>query len=534
MRLDRLGASFPTRLSFMRRLMRAMIDESSQVTRPVWDIDPNGHGRAVYSVGLGGHVYALIAYSQAIPDDMRTDRVIAEVWDTTYVLFDGVPTTADLDRLESQVPLQEAGRMQPSELVLCRANKSVRLFNHVVARLAEGQQPDREMIRAIGYLMRTTAVYGNGKFGIADREWIADRPVLDGPFAAEMLTVYLIRLFTHDLADHVAKSKGGARAVGLSADIRRHLGIGNATGLGMAPFLVNHPGLLHGWIQARETALARVCALPAATDPSRFHALLKRARAHVDDWSVDDAVQQARTDTLRLELAQVEFPDGPYPFAALMDSVAGASLECQELCAILLLEAHGDLVNPLAETMGTAPTRPFTAWQSAGEALEHLEQIYGWAMALPLDGDHANALAWYVSEDKLEPRLGSRSALTDPGQANPLDIAQQVQAFAETLRQTGSTTSLAEVLLSHPRHRHIARRVQELTDLPYAEIRDNLIDEGIRPIDLLRAKLAVFGASKFDPKSDRWTRVTLFQGAPLAEEIANGSAQDDWAFPVMP
>jgi hypothetical protein len=34
------------------------------------------------------------------------------------------------------------------------------------------------------------------------------------------------------------------------------------------------------------------------------------------------------------------------------------------------------------------------------------------------------------------------------------------------------------------------------------------------PIDLLRAKLAMFGATKFDPKSDLWTRITMYQGAP--------------------
>ena len=34
------------------------------------------------------------------------------------------------------------------------------------------------------------------------------------------------------------------------------LGVGNSTGLGMAPFLINHPQLLNNWINAKETALA--------------------------------------------------------------------------------------------------------------------------------------------------------------------------------------------------------------------------------------------------------------------------------------
>ena len=101
------------------------------------------------------------------------------------------------------MPLQEAGRYLASELVLARANRSVRLFDQVVAALAEGRQPDAASVEATGYLMRTTAVYGNGKFGIADRDLIKGRPEAFGPFRAEMLTVYLIRLFTVDLVEHL-------------------------------------------------------------------------------------------------------------------------------------------------------------------------------------------------------------------------------------------------------------------------------------------------------------------------------------------
>ena len=50
---------------------------------------------------------------------------------------------------------------------------------------------------------------------------------------------------------------------------------------------------------------------------------------------------------------------------------------------------------------------------------------------------------------------------------------------------------------------------------------------------LLRCKLAFFGAGKFDPKSSRWVRITLFQGAPLVSEIGQPFA-DDWNFAVMP
>jgi len=75
------------------------------------------------------------------------------------------------------------------------------------------------MIRDVGYLMHTTVVYGNGKFGIAARALIETRTGLEGPFAAKMLAVRLIRHFTHELVEHVGRAK-------LSSALKRHLGIG--------------------------------------------------------------------------------------------------------------------------------------------------------------------------------------------------------------------------------------------------------------------------------------------------------------------
>jgi hypothetical protein len=251
MRLARMGAAHQTRLSFLRAMLRCAARDGWRFTRPRFDIDARGVGVAVYCVGIAGWTYSLVAFGHDLPAERRTDRVIAEAWDATFVLYDGVPDAGEIERLRQNVPRQEAGRYGPSELILARANRSVRLFERLVAALGEGRQPETREIEAIGYLMRTTAVYGNGKFGIADRAVISRRAEFAGPFRAEMLTVYLIRTFTADLAEHMAALRGGAVAVTLHPVLRRRLGIGNATGLGMAPFLVRHPALIDRWIAAR-------------------------------------------------------------------------------------------------------------------------------------------------------------------------------------------------------------------------------------------------------------------------------------------
>lgn len=528
MRLERMGSMFPTRLSFLRSLTRRLSADKATVTRPVWQMDEDGFGHAVYSVTLGGHVYSLVAFSNQLDPDQRTDRVIAQAWDAAFVLYDGVPDAAEIKRLGENAPKQEAGRFCERDLVLSRANKSVRLFSEVTKALREGRQPDAEMIGKIGYLMRTTAVYGNGKFGMADRNVLAERSGLEGPFAAEMLTVWLIRGFTHDLAEHV----GGAE---LDRALKRHLGIGNSTGLGMAPFLVSHPELLNNWMMVRETALARVRAVPSLDQAqrNRLMELAERAKRHLSQWNVPDPEQQTRIEQLQQDWVDLvpqlaELLDQPKPLDQLVRVSQVLSTECQELVVSLALEPFGDLVDGLTDCMGAEGSVPLDPQMDVAELRDAMQRDCAWALGYDFGDPREDAQFWYVSEEKQEPRLGSR--YTEPGGEleSPLDIARQMHDLQSDLREVDGL--LADFLRTHPQHRSAIRRVQLLATHPYAEIRDNLICERCKPIDMLRCKLAFFGAAKFDPKSDRWTRITLAQGAPLHDEMDNA---DDWWLPVF-
>jgi hypothetical protein len=51
------------------------------------------------------------------------------------------------------------------------------------------------------------------------------------------------------------------------------------------------------------------------------------------------------------------------------------------------------------------------------------------------------------------------------------------------------------------------------------------------PIDMLRCKLSFFGATKFDPRSDRWVRICMFSGAPYPDEMTPTSC-DLWVYPA--
>ncbi len=511
-------------------------------------MDADGYGIAVYRVDTPFGDFSLVAISRYLSPGDRTDRVIAEKWDASFVLVDGCPDAAALARLADIVPLQEAGHFSSDEFVLSRANKSVRLFDEVVDCLARGEQPTAHRLADVGYLMRTTAVYGNGKFGLADRPKLHDGPVLNHPFQAELLTVYLIRQFTFDLVDHIARAHNPPGAVALAPTLRGSLGIGNATGLGMAPFLVGHPLLIHRWIWARETAIARVCDVERANPACihRFRTLLTRAKAQCADWRTDDPRFANRIATLCPELTDLEAwldgagkgtLEGERPWQTLVVWAADcASLETQELLNSLILEPYPDLVDELEETMGGPEVMAVEPRMNVAALKRLVEADYGWALALDFQHPDAQYLFWYVSEEKLEPRLGEH--YNEPGADREMrtGVARDVAALHSALSEAvhaNSKESVAEFLLRNPAARHIVRRVQSLHDCPYAEIRDNLLDRDCIAIDLLRCKLSFFGASKFDPKSDRWVRITLYQGAPLVGELGHSDG-DDWAYPASP
>ena len=542
MKLARIGAFHQSRLSFMRQLLRRMKRENWVFERPAWTIESTGVGRAVYTATGPARCYSLVAFAHDLDPSMRSDRVIATAWDATFTLFDGVPTEADLDRLEANVPKQEAGRISSQELCLARANRSVRLFDHVVEALAEGRQPDMNFVEEVGYLMRTTAVYGSGKFGASDRDRVAEREELSAPFQAEMLTVFLIRAFTLDLVEHLARTRAPQSAVAIEPHNRRRFGVGNSTGLGMAPFLMNHPVLLNNWVMARETALQRVRSVrvPTPDEIDVFRDFVERAANDAGHWHSGHELQVKRIKQLRQDfvLLRDKIAEGlaaEYPWDALYRwSESTLSLEGQEQLVSLLLEPYGALVDELGDTMRADEQ---SAFPIHGEmkiaALRDILDTHGqWVSEIDFAEERNRALFWYVSEEKLEPRIGQR--FTEPGQEleQPLAVARDVYLLQEALKSAGGNETVAAFLLRHPEHRHIVRRVQLAPQYPYADIQDDLIGQEMLPIDLLRCKLSFFGAIRFDPRSDRWVRINMYKNAPFPHELDRHPA-DDWSYPRL-
>ncbi|HEX7198066.1 MAG TPA: hypothetical protein VF213_01230, partial [Dongiaceae bacterium] len=142
MRLARLGSFHPTRLSFTRSLIRRMGRESWRFHRRQSRLDASGYGRIVYEIATPRGPLSFCGFSNPLAPEERTDRVIAEKWDAAFALSAGRIADSAIERLSQATPRQETARYGADDLVLSRANRSVRLFDKVAASLAAGKQPD--------------------------------------------------------------------------------------------------------------------------------------------------------------------------------------------------------------------------------------------------------------------------------------------------------------------------------------------------------------------------------------------------------
>ena len=538
MKLSRLGSFHQSKLSFLRSFLKEFKDW--EYKQDLFNLDENGYGEAVYSFKKDKRVYSLVCFANHIKDEERSDRVIATKWDAAFTLHDGVPGKKDIERLKNEVPKQEVGRLSYKELTLSRANKSLRLFNHVTENLSQGLQPDLNLLSKVGYLYRTTAVYGSGKFGLADRFRIKNREEINGPFRLEMMLVYLVRQFTFDQVNHVAYHKNPKKAVKLDEQISKNLGIGNSTGLGMAPFIVNHPTLLNNWILSREIALKKIREIKDVkkNDSALFVDCVKKSLTNITSWNTDSEYQKNKINNLMKDVQKfLKFIENQfdftteYPFNSIYEWLEKETCEeCIEYIVSIMMEPYSEITEPLVKEMSSDEEKYFNipAHRTVEDLRNIIEKKYPNILQINFEKKENNQNFWFISKNKEEPRLADRFKEHGSELEQPLAIARDIKKLYEILMVSKNSQTVSDFLIKNSEFRHVVRRVFVVEKFPYSEIQDNTISKNIMPIDMLRLKLSFFGALKFDPRSDKWLRICMFQGAPLPHELKNYDEQ--WVY----
>ena len=542
MTLDKMGSRYPSRLSFSRSMLRRLFFDNWKISKSRFDLDDNGYGTVVYEITINNNIYSLVCFSQHLDSAERSDRVIAEKWDTAYSLINGKLDDQELDRLRKNVPLQESGRNSSKELILSRANKSVRLFEYVKDCLSKGLQPDINEINKVGYLLRTTAVYGSGKFGLSD--FVNTKEVTDfnQPFRAEMLSVYIIREFSVELVEHVAKKLNPSKAVKLENKIKQHLGIGNSTGLGMAPFIIKHPKLINKWMNQYTESLNKILNKNIESEKlSSYLQLLEKAFLYLKEVTTFDEYQIKKNtktvEDLKIYINHIiNKKNNTFNDLTWVDLIKFTTNNCnydtQEIANVQLLELYPEISEKLSEDMSDVEEMKINESQTLRELNSLIEKDYQWALEVDFSKKDNDYLFWYISAAKLEPRLGERYNEAGSELEQHLGVAKMAQKLHSQIQKENFDLSVAEYLVLNPEFRGIIRRIQSLEQYPFAEVQDNILSKETIPINMLRFKLSFFGANRYDPKSDRWLRVSFFSGAPFLSNL-NEQNVDSWGFATM-
>ena len=260
-----------------------------------------------------------------------------------------------------------------------------------------------------------------------------------------------------------------------------------------------------------------------------FKNFLELSKKNVNNWNTNSEFQNIKIAQLKEDIQKFEKNclcnmkvDKEYFWDELYKWVEeNLTHEGVEYIVSLMMEPYDNIISLLVPQMSSDEDKYFDipANRTTDELRSSIEKSYPDIIRMDFSIDKSNENFWYISKNKEEPRLARR--FHEPGSEleQPLAIARDIKKLYETIFTLKNSLKIGNFLVQNNDLRHIVRRVFITEKYPYSEIQDNTIGSKLVPIDMLRLKLSFFGAVKFDPRSDKWLRICMFQGAPLPNEL---------------
>jgi hypothetical protein len=540
----RLGAMKATRLSFANLLAQCMIRDRWIIRREEFVCDADGEGHAIYRIDADGHAVTYAARCYAWDGIEKAGRRSdGAKRDMFGAIFLGNPGRERISEEFATFDLRDAALMRTRSDVTgwTPANRSVRYFDHVVEALVAGSQPDAAFLGSgTGYILRNGGYGGSGRQGSLTIDGLPERHPFRHPFFADLFGLYMVRQVSIDLVNGVARARN-SNAAQLDPDIARYIGVGNSSGQGMCVALQRWPEWVSAWLTVRELTLAYAKTRKAETaDIARLTILLERAADYYEsielqceDYVVPTSEIASNLRTIRI---WIKDKDAKTDWDEVVSAIAEQfDPETAEQFNSLLIELHPDFASKMAHYLPTAMKRDrdIAPETTVGEFRQLVRENYGWALRYDLRHSSTRQYFWYHSIDNGEQRRGER--IVDPHEEfeSFIDHIGLIQHVSAVLAAYADEQTMAELLIDKPDLYYGLARVQYLADMPYSEIRDNLIDQKFVPAHLIRFFLAALGMESTNPLSIRYVRGVFFQGMPLPDEILRG-ATEDWKFPLQP
>ncbi|MGE3148540.1 MAG: hypothetical protein AB7K04_05670, partial [Pseudorhodoplanes sp.] len=408
-----LRAIKASRLSFMRTLIQRATKERWRITCTLCEVDKTGAGFLFYKIEAEDTLMYFGTISMPSLGADRSGRVGDSDFDGYGILGDG---PIDESRLKDQLRAVAANiwssRVDSTGLGLTLANRSTRVFEHVVERLSQEKQPDLSiLLSGGGYIIRNIGWYGNGRHG--SRSWRAmTHHPLGYPYHVDLFALYLWRTVSLDLAHATARARNVA-AVELDQDLQKGIGLGNASGMGMVAALVRWPEWMGTYNIIREICLAHAVTQTRVDDRRIRYLveLLRRATEYYIDQSHAPAEEAAEFAVIADALAKVTdeakrfaatgLIDGKtlsFPLRAIADfALHVGNRDAYEQTNSLLIEIFPEFADAVAALLpvGMDSDRKVRPAMTVGELQDLLRRRYAWALALDLTSEKSRHHFWY-------------------------------------------------------------------------------------------------------------------------------------------
>ena len=271
---------------------------------------------------------------------------------------------------------------------------------------------------------------------------------------------------------------------------------------------------------------------------SIFKNSLNNSIKNISSWNTESEYQQKKINFLLndiqkfLKFIEKEFNFNiDYPFNEIYLWVEQNTCdECIEYIVSMMMEPFDNIIKPLTSQMSSEEDQYFTipTNRTVKDLRQIIEDRYPEILKINFEKKENNKNFWFISKNKEEPRYADRFEENGSELEQPLAIARDIKRLFKQLLLSNNDLTIDKFLIKNTDLRHVVRRAFIIEKFPYSEIQDNTIGENVVPIDMLRLKLSFFGALKFDPRSDKWLRICMFQGAPLPDDLKNFDQQ--WVY----
>ena len=288
---------------------------------------------------------------------------------------------------------------------------------------------------------------------------------------------------------------------------------------------------MNNWIICREKVLKKVREIKTVSshEEELFKKIIKNSIKNITSWNTENIFQQKKIKSLLKDVNKfMKFLENQfsfqteYPFNKIYLWLEKETWdECIEYIVSIMMEPFDDIVKPLIKQMSSDEDLYFNipTERTIGDLKMIIKNKYPDIVKMNFKKKENNKNFWFISKNKEEPRYADRFKENGSELEQPLAIARDIKKLNDNLAFYDENLTIDIFLSQNSELRHVVRRAFIIEKFPYAEIQDNTIGEKVVPIDMLRLKLSFFGALKFDPRSDKWLRICMFQGAPLPQEL---------------